>query len=1112
MNVKADCRRKLLAVGITKTLRIMRLTAILLLVGSLTVSAHGRAQERVTLHLKGALLKTVLDKIQEQTGYDYVFSGKEIQPDMKLNVDVQNATIQQTLDDCLKGLPVTYEVTGKIIKIINRPLAPGSQMPDGAAPGPYSLVVYVVGEQGFRLAGATINIAALKVEGVTDDQGMLEVKNIAAGTYRVEVSFVGYQRAEEQIDVKEMRQVVTIGLKPATTHLDEVQVIAYGQTTQRLSTGDVTKVNSGDIEQQPVTNSLAALEGRVPGMFITQGSGMPGSPYVVQIRGLNSLFNGNDPFYVIDGVPYSSELLQSANPASGNGGYGSPLNFLNPADIESISILKDADATAIYGSRAANGAILITTKKGVAGNVRLNINVSGGVGRAPMKMNWLNTSQYLTMRNEAFANDSMQPSQGNAPDLLVWDTTRFTDWRKYFMGGTAMYNDIQGSISGGNTNTQYLIGGAYHKESTVFPGSWYDKKGSFHFNVTSSSNDGRFKSIITGNYNLDLSSLPTTDPTYSLRLPPDAPPIYNNDGSLNYSGYALVYANNPATYSLRHYSAHTNNLIANGIFSYTILKNLDAKVNVGYTDLQLDETSTLPIASQNPAYNPTGSCVFVNNNIHSWIAEPQIAYQVLYGLSKVNVLTGGTFNSIVSKGQDLSGYNYTSDGLLTDLQAAPLIIAQSITNSNYKYSALFGRLNYNFDDKYLVDLNLRRDGSSRFGPNNEFHDFGSIGAAWVFSKAKFVRNLLKFLSFGKIKTSFGTTGNDQIGDYKYYDLFNTTYYPYQGQIGLTPSNLYNPNLSWESTKKTEGAMSLGLFENRLLLDWSYFVNRSSNELILSTVPGVTGFSYVTENLPATVQNSGWEGVLNTINIKSKNFTWRSSFNITEAKNTLKTYPGLETSPFVNVFVVGQPVTIKKVFRSTGVDPTAGVYSFLDSKGAKTNSPAYATDRVGLVNTDPKFYGGLQNSFIYKGIQLDFLFQFIKQTGVNPQFQESTAPGFLGYNTPAVALDRWEKSGDTKPVEKYTQNYGSFAWTAYTNAQMSNLNYTDASFIRLKNVSLSWELPKRLVTRIHVQNVKVYVHGQNLWTIAKYKGMDPETQSLSTLPPLKILVGGIQFSI
>ncbi len=581
---------------LTKTVRVLKLTAILLFAACIQVSAKGYGQS-VTLSEKNASLEKIFREIRIQSGYTFVYRDEWLKQANKVDIDLHSASIDQALEACFKNQPLTYTLvqTTVVVRLKTTGEFQSPVLPPPVPPA--DIHGHVTDSIGMPLQGASVIVKGAKKGVQTDKNGDFVLKNVDPNATII-ISFTGFESREFRLsDNPESKSVgLNIMLKHSNSSLDEVQIIAYGQTTQRLSTGDVTKVSSTDIEQQPVVNALAALEGRVPGMFITQGSGMPGSPYVVQIRGLNSLLNGNDPFYVIDGVPYSSELLQSTNPAAGinNGGYGSPLNFLNPTDIESISVLKDADATAIYGSRAANGAVLITTKKGKVGNVKLDINISRGGGKAPMKVNWLNTNQYLTMRQEAFANDSMQPNQSNAPDLLVWDTTRNTDWQKYFISGRATYNDVQGSISGGNTNTQYLFGGAYHHETTVFPGNWYDKKGSFHFNVTSSSNDGRFKAIVTGNYNLDFSNLSTTDPTANLNLPPDAPPIYNKDGTLNYAGYTLVYANNPVAFSLRQYLAHTNNLIADGVFSYTIIKNLDAKLNVGYTNLQMNETSTFP--------------------------------------------------------------------------------------------------------------------------------------------------------------------------------------------------------------------------------------------------------------------------------------------------------------------------------------------------------------------------------------------------------------------------------------------------------------------------------------------------------------------------------------
>jgi len=345
MNVKADRPDHFPAVKIpTKTLRIMKLTAIILLAGSMAVSAHGRAQERVTLHLKGVTLETVLDRIQEQTGYNYIFSDKEVRIARKLDVDVKGATIQAVLDSCLKDLPVTYEITRRMIKIMNRAKAVSVER-ELEGPGPNVLVLYVLADDGTRLVGATVTIKALGVESITDENGRVEVKKIPSGTYTVEISYVGYQKTEEVVVVKEQRQVATVGLKKATTNLDEVQIIAYGATTERLNTGDVTTVNSKEISEQPVSNPMLTLEGRVPGLLVTQSTGVPGSGLTIRVQGQNSLTSGNDPLYVIDGVPYGSQLLPNISSQygilGGNGntnpniaaGGGNPLTFLNPADI-----------------------------------------------------------------------------------------------------------------------------------------------------------------------------------------------------------------------------------------------------------------------------------------------------------------------------------------------------------------------------------------------------------------------------------------------------------------------------------------------------------------------------------------------------------------------------------------------------------------------------------------------------------------------------------------------------------------------------------------------------------------------------------------------------------
>jgi TonB-linked SusC/RagA family outer membrane protein len=1109
MTVKADCLDFSRAVEITtKTLRIMKLTAIFLLAGCLSVAARGRAQDRVTLHLKGASLETVLDKIQEQTGYTYVYSAKDVPLSRKFDINVEAATVRQVLDICFKGLPVHYEILNRLIKIVPGVSASPAQV-EGPRPDAYDVVISVLSEDGVRMVGATVKIPALKFTGETDEMGRLLAKAVPKGQYEVDVTYVGFQFYQTTLEVDSKPMTLPVVLKHAANRLDEVQIIAYGQTTERLSTGDETTVRSEDIEKQPVNNVLEAIDGRVPGLLITPQSGNPGASFTVMIRGQNSIQNGNDPFYVIDGVPYTSDFKLIAN-STQNPSFGNPLDFINPIDIESITVLKDADATAIYGSRAANGAILVTTKKGKAGKMKLEVDASQGIMDAAMKAKWLNTQQYLLVRNEGYHNDGATPDSGSAPDLLVWDTTRYTDWQKHLIGGNANYTNLSANVSGGTSAAQYLFGANYHDESTVAPGSFRDQKIALHFNIGTSSTDQRFKMNVTASYLVNLRTLPQSDMTVAINTPPDAPPLYNPDGSLNWSNSTF---NNPAAMILEKYMATTNNLVSNAVLSYNLSKGLYIKSSFGYTNMQINETAIVPIASANPAYSPTGSANFSNNNIHSWIIEPQISYVTMFGSHRIEALAGSTFHDNVTNGEEQQGSGYTSDALLQSVLAAGSVYVSSLTNTVYKYNALFGRVNYNYAEKYLLDINWRRDGSSRFGPDMQFHNFASVGAGWIFAKERALASTSSVLSYGKLRASYGTTGNDQIGDYTFYNLFQNTYYPYQGTSALTPSGLYNPTIAWELTKKLEGGLELGFVKDRVLLSSSYYYNRTSNELLSASLPSITGFSAIPENFPATVANWGWEFTLNSTNIITSSFRWKMSINVTFARNKLAAFPGLASNPnYEYSYKVGRPITGAQKFHCLGVDPQTGVYIFADSSGKSTFTPRYLTDRTAFVDIAPKYYGGWLNSFTYKGWQLDVMVQFRKQLGANPLFQSFIPPGGYTANSLEAVMDRWQKAGDKAPIEKFTSSFGSPAFQAYQNAKSSDLYYTDASYLRFSNVTLSYNLAPGWAQKVGLSSAQIYVHAQNVWTITGYKGLDPETQSTTTLPLLRIVTGGLRVSL
>jgi TonB-linked SusC/RagA family outer membrane protein len=1113
MHIKALCSTPLLlGRGLTKTLRIMRLTAIILLAGALQVSATGYSQQ-VTLSLHHASLEKALAEIQSQTGYNVVYAKIELENAHPVDLNVRNARLQDVLDLCFKDQPLAYTIEDRYI-VVKRKQA--SQSIEQTALPPGDIHGRVTDSLGNPLAGASVTVKGTKKGTVTNEKGEFLLKGTTDAT--LVISFTGYGSREYKWSGNEN---ISIALSRSNSPLDEVQVIAYGTTSERFNTGDITTIKAVDIEKQPVTNPLLALEGRVPGLFITQATGFPGSGVTALIQGQNSISNGNDPYYVIDGVPFVSELLNNLGGIVGASGvnitsFGNPLNFINPADIESITVLKDADATAIYGSRAANGAILITTKKGKAGTKKVDFDLQQGVGKVPHFVNLLNTPQYLAMRHEAKQNDgSPKPSATDYDINGFWDSTRYTNWQKVLIGGTAQYSNFSSTVSGGSANTTYLIGGTYHRETTVFPGDFSDNRGSVHFAINNISPNQRFKIQLTGNYLLDDSKLPNSDLTgVALTLAPDAPAIYNPDGSINWmpkSAGASTWTN-PFGTNTRHYNNKTNNLLSNALISYEILKGLEIKSSFGYNNIQSDEVTMIPWTSIRPENRPNTPREgdYSHNNINTWLVEPQLNYKLAVLGGKLEALVGSTIQQTNSNGSQLDGTGYNTDQAIGNILSASTVVALSSTISTYKYNALFGRLNYNLGDKYLLDITARRDGSSRFGSANEFHNFGAVGAGWIFSQEEFLKKNFSWLSFGKLRISYGTTGSDQIGDYQYLNLYNPTYsaVPYEGATGLVPAGIPNPYLQWEETKKMDIGLDLGIFKDRLLINVNYNVNRSSNELLALAYPSTVGVVGTPQNFPAVVQNTSLEGAIHGVVINGRDFGWTTDFNITVPQNKLVSFPNLDSSTEANFLVIGKSINIIRVYHSLGVDPTTGMYLIADKNGKPTATPTFPTDATVIFNRSATLYGGWSNNFRFKGFELGFLFQYVKREGAN--YFLGNRPGQPSTNQPSVVLDRWQTAGNQATHERFSAN--SSLSSVFSHASSSDLRYRDASYGRLKNLTLSWQFPEKLIKRSHLTNLRVFFRGQNLFTITKYIGLDPETLSTTSLPILRVYTFGVQLGL
>lgn len=1116
-----------------KCLLIMRLTIILLIAFVLHAGARGTAQT-VTLSVTKMPLEKVCKEIERQTGY-YFVSAKDMTSESHLvSVKVERAGIEETLRQLFYGLPYSWQVINKVI-VVNtvKQNRVGSLQAGGIgmemSEKYFRVEGIVLTTQGQPISEATVTIKSTGRGTLTNAKGEFFFPKLLPGAVLV-VSHVGY--ADRIVETRG-GELITVQLPIAVNELDTKVVKGYYSTSNRLNTGNVSTVKGEDIAKQPVTDPLLALEARVPGLYISQTSGVPGAYSAVRLRGQNSMSGTgkpvtvNDPLYIVDGVPFSSQTLtsqivgggifQTENIASFRDGIRqgmSPFNYLNPSDIESIEVLKDADATAIYGSRGANGVILITTKKGRIGQTRADFSVSEGASWITRRLDLLKTPQFLRMRREAYIQDNSNPNAfpPNAADINgLWDTTRYTDWQQVFLGHPATFRNIQASIAGGHAGTQFLIGTGYSKQGALFPGSYADQKAMVNLSLTNYTPNSRLITQLSASYTYDNSNMPGADPMSGILMAPDAPPLYDIHGNLNWQvvdGTATF--RNPVAYSATKGLASSNFISGNLTMNYELLAGLHLSYSAGYRRATMEQTITFPAgtASAPPFNNSQYSSVSLSSSASTtWIIEPQANYSIFLGKGQLEVLAGTTFQQDNGKSIGFTASGFTSDALITNPAAATNKNFAGSSFSLYRYNAFFSKMSYKWKETYLLNLTARRDGSSRFGPGKQFGNFGAVGAGWIFSKESFVQKLCSALSFGKLRASYGVTGNDQVADYQYLSTYSPNGLAYQNTIGLSPTIMPNPYFAWEKVTKLEGGLELGFSQDRILLTISYYRNRTGNQLVSYPLPNLTGFDQVEANLPAIIQNTGWEITANTINWKSSHFSWTTSFNISVSRNKLVAFPGIANTPYLYTYAIGHSLSAKFLYHYQGVDPQSGVYRFATKSGSAT--PSFPQDLIVSKPLVPGYFGGILNSIAYKGFQLDIMIQFVKQWGSN-YLAIFDRPGVFNQNVPTLALDGlWSKAGDIANRQRLTKGSNSAASQALAYLKQSDGVISDASFVRLKSFSCSYQLPEIWRKRAHMQNAKLFIQCQNLLTITNYPGMDPETGGLAQ-PPLKTVTAGLQF--
>lgn len=942
------------------------------------------------------------------------------------------------------------------------------------------------------------------------------------GSYQLQINgenpiliFRHPEYAEQRISANS-HSVINLTLDQKVKGIEEVVINAgYYKVKDKERTGSIAKISAKDIENQPVTNVLSAAQGRMAGVSITQSSGTPGGGFDVQIRGRNSLRNasnseidGNQPLYVIDGVPVGGSMTSLYSTSVLPGRNINPLNSISPNDIESIEILKAADATAIYGSRGANGVILVNTKKGKSRRLNVNLNTNYSLSQVASQMKMMNTEAYLNMRKQAFANDGISAYPANAYDINgIWDQNRDTDWAKLLTGDTASSYTGQLSLSGGSETTSYLLSLGHTEQTTVFRDDFRYRTNTITGNISHRSQDSRFQLNISNIFSKIDNNVVRQDITrQAYLLAPNAPRLFSDNGSLNWENNTFT---NPVAMYNSTYSNDNLQFLTNINAQYEIIKNLRIKMNGGINYNTFEEWALQPNTIFNPASaagqsSATSRSSRNSQNRFSYILEPQIEWSRQGEKHQVTVLAGSSIQNETNQSSSLVGVGFDSNLFMTNIAAAKTRTVGDLINAEYRYAAVFGRINYQYYKKYILNITGRRDGSSRFGPNKRFANFGAVGAAWVISEENFLKNL-KWISFAKARGSFGTAGSDNIGDYQYLDNYSTSTLIYNNVTGLLPSRLFNPDYSWEKTTKLEAALEMGFLKNRINFTAAWYRNRSSNQLVGIQLPTVTGFSSVLANLDATVENRGYEFEISARPFTGANFSWETGFNISFPKNKLLSFPGLEGSTYANRYVIGESTSIVKLYDYQGINPSTGLYQFRDYNGDGKISSPY--DNQIIKNIDVQYFGGWNNSIKWKNWDVSFLFQFVKQDNYNYN-RNMLIPGSSN-NQPAEVTNVWSSSNPGGAYMPYTSGADGAKSSLHTYFQSSTQAVSDASFIRLKNLQIGYSVP---VQSGIFRNVKLYLQGQNLLTFTKYFGIDPEFTVSGYLPPLRTYSFGAQITL
>jgi TonB-linked SusC/RagA family outer membrane protein len=1086
---------------------LTKITALLTIITCLQVS--DKAYGQISLSETNVPLQTVFKKIQQQSGYDFLCTYELMQQAGKVSVQVKNASIQEAMTETLKGTGLTFVIMDKMVVIRKAEPVPNAKK---SIDPPLEVTGKVTDTTGEPLKDATVKVRGSNTMTTTDANGYFMLKDIKDDA-TLEISFIGY---ETEIVSLKNKNNFAVALRVKENKIDEMPIVVGYQTRRRGDlSGAVSVINVGGLAKLPVLSVDQAMQGKAAGVRVTQNTGQPGDGVTVRVRGVGTI-NDNNPLFIIDGVPTKDGI-----------------NFLSANDIESLVVLKDASSAALYGARASNGVVLVTTKNGKKGKAQFNYTGYFGIQTPGNIPKMLDTQKYVEIYNEAVVNDNMDiPNpvlkRKPIPDGLA---TANTDWMDEIFQNAPMQSH-QISVRGGNDKTLYYISGNYFKQDGIILNSNYER-----LTLLSKLNiDLTDKLSIQDNINIFYSNQNRIGSSgdgyggnggsvvrYALFRTPPIPvydsagvysdlPAYPNFFGDGYNPVALANKTDNKQYQYRVFT----DLFA----EYKITKTLKFKTDLGLDAIitnnkRFDENygTNLRVNSPNRLTESTSTNINLvwNNNLRfSKVYNDVHNVNFIVGTEAISNQTkmhGGSDNSFPDQ---IASLRFLNNGLN---------LSKTVFESEQEWAlfSLFANVNYIYNNKYILSLNARRDGSSRFGSSNKYGNFYSGSAGWNIHNEKWAQEALPMFSKIKLRGSYGQLGNQDIGNYAFASIIGRGYnYPFgespASNPGYTVSTRGNEDVKWESSTQLDAGLDLGIWHDKLTLVVDYFIKKTSDMLIPVPLPLIGGTASTPYVNAGNVENKGFELELNYSNQDHKlkydiNVNFATLSNKVLSLSNGEPIPGgrIDNGIYATLTTVGQPIGSFFLYQMDGIFQNAGEIissayqgnyvrpGDVKFKDVNADGVINEKDRTFLGSAIPTYTFGATANLQYANFDFSIFFQGSYGNKLYLQVNQDIEGFYRAFNvTQRVYDERWRGEGTSNSMPRVS-------WLGSTNNKTPSSRFLeDGSYLRLKNIQLGYTIPEKVVSKAHIKSLRIYFTGQNLWTLTNFTGLDPEMTTSDNL--------------